>query len=227
MSGFNIDVRADVNRLLRQNAGLHEKILKASARAVNAAAADVRTTAIDEIAQRNKGFTKATVRGYVTVKKAKFTARSIKADGMVRKNYGGITAKVIAAGKAPNLIYFVPPAARSPAAWRHGAGVAAHAAGRTRVYNGSFIVKARNGKMVVVSRSQLAKSQKQSMRFKAGDGKWQWKPKWSKGLYGPPLSALAGNHDTFDAMQAEAVRVWPGYWRREVERVMREAGGLS
>jgi hypothetical protein len=221
---FKLDVRGDVNRMLRQNAGMHEKILRAAARAVNATAADVRKAAIDDIAARNKSFSKQTVRGYVTVKQAKVSKQSIRQDGTVRVNYGGITARVIAAGKAPNLIYFVTPAARNPAAWRQGDGVAANVAGRTTVYNGTFVVRARNGKMIVVTRSQAAKSSPRSMRYKDGEGKWKWRPKWSKGIYGPPLKALAGNQQTFEVMQTTARTVWPGYWRRETERVMREAG---
>lgn len=47
---FKLDVRGDVNRMLRQNAGMHEKILRAAARAVNATAADVRKAAIGAFA---------------------------------------------------------------------------------------------------------------------------------------------------------------------------------
>jgi len=223
MTGFKVDVRADVNAMLRRNADMRDGILRAAARAVNASAADVRKAAIDDIAARNREFPKATVRGYVTVRKAKLTKQRERRDGSLRVNYGGITARVIAAGKAPNLIYFVPPASRFPAAWRQGEGVAAHAAGRTRVYQGSFIVRAKSGKMVVVTRSQRAKLAPSFMRFKGGDGKWKWKPKWSKGLYGPPLSALAGNEHTFDVMSDAARTAWPGYWRREIDKVLRGA----
>lgn len=222
-AGFRVDVRMDVNAAIRRNADLQEQLLRAAARAVNAAAADVRSAAIDEIAARNREFKKHTVKGYVTVSKAKFSKQSVRKDGSLRVNYGGIRAKVIAAGKAPNLIYFVPPAARFPAAWRGGAGVSAHVAGKTSVYNGSFIVKTRTGKMVVVSRSAAAKAYPIGMRYKSDDGKWKWKPKWSKGLYGPPLSALAGNQNTYDVMAMTARAKWPVYWKRESENAFHGA----
>lgn len=226
MAGFSLDVRSDVSALIRRNNDLREQLLRAAANAVNAAAADVRKTAIDEIAARNKEFSKATVRGYVTLRKAKYTKSRLRSDGEMRVNYGGITATIIAAGKAPNLIYFVPAASRFPAAFRQVSGVAAHAAGRTTVYDGSFIVKAKNGKMVVVTRSAKAKTSPSGMRYKRADGKWAWKEKWSKGLYGPPLKALMANRQTHDAMDAKARAVWPAHWRREVEKVLLRAGRI-
>lgn len=212
---MEINFRSDVNKLLKKNDAVRNDLLRAAARAVNDTAAKVRAAAIDEIAARSEGYSKSVLRGYVTVRKAKFVAPRVTKAGAMRSNYAGISATVSAAGKAPNLIYFVPAAARNPAAWRLGEGVAAHVVGKTTVYRGSFVVRTKSGKMVVVSRSAKAKAAPQAMRIK---GKWQ--SGWSKGLYGPALKSAAGTKQTQDAMHSAAKAWWPAMWAKHSARVL-------
>lgn len=209
---MKINVRSDINKTIRANSHLHDELLRAAAKAVNETATKVRAATIDEIAGRNPGYTKATVRGYITLRKATYRAQRTTKSGELRRNYGGITATITAAGKAPNLIYFVPPAARTPEAWRGGSGVAAHAAGRTSVYDGTFIVRTKSGKMVVVARSAKAKANPQAMRPKGNKGKWL--RGWSKGIYGPALKQLAGNEQTMSLMRNVARAQWPAAWKK-------------
>ncbi|MFZ5697756.1 MAG: hypothetical protein ACOY9J_03385 [Pseudomonadota bacterium] len=212
---MEINFRSDVNRLLKKNDAVRNELLKAAARAINDTAAKVRIAAIDEIAARSDGYSKSVLRGYVTVRKAKFVPPRLTKAGALRSNYAGISATVSAAGKAPNLIYFVPPAARTPAAWRQGEGVAAHVVGKTTVYRGSFVVRTKSGKMVVVSRSAKAKASSSTMRIKG-----QWQRGWSKGLYGPALKSAAGNHETQKAMRSAAKAWWPSMWAKHSARVL-------
>lgn len=219
---MQVNVRSDVNKLLRQHDDLRDQLLRAAATAINNTANKVRLAAIDEISARNPEYKKSSLRGYVTVRRAKYRAHSETKSGALRKNYGGITASVVAAGKAPNLIYFVPPAARNAASWRQGAGVAANVLGKTTVYTGSFIVRGRNGQAVVVSRSALAKNNAQAMRPKGGHGRWL--PKWSKGLYGPAMRSLASDRRTLVAMRASAEQHWPAAWAKASSAVLLRAG---
>lgn len=213
MAGFTLDVRSDVNEAIRRNAGLQEQILRAAAKAVNDTAADVRKAAVDEIASRNPEMPKPTIKGYVTVRKAKYTRTSTRRDGTLRVNYGGIVATVTAAGKAPNLIAFVRPRNRDPMAFRNAPGVEAKVMGKTRTYDDTFIVRAKNGKLVVVARKADAQRHKTS----AG---WKWQPRWSKGIYGPSSQSLMATEATWRAMQESAQLQWPGYWLRRIEEAM-------
>ena len=111
---MKVNVRGDVNKMLRANDHLRDQLLKAAAKAINDTAAKVRAAAIDEVSSRNTGYTKATLKGYITVRKAKYRAPRTTKSGALRKNYAGISATITAAGKAPNLIYFVDPASRNP-----------------------------------------------------------------------------------------------------------------
>lgn len=209
MSGMRLDVQLDVAKVIKANEQLRTELLKASARALNRTADNVRAAAVKEIAQRER-IKQADVRKYVNVSvRANYTGRNV-IKGKNAQGASSLTAVVTARGKAPNLIEFVDKASRYPAAWRGGAGVAAHVMGRTTVYNGSFIVRARNGKMVVVTRSAYAK------RIK---GKWQ--PKWSKGLYGPPPPRTFANKVVMDTMDRLARIRWPINWKHESERVIK------
>lgn len=209
---MKISVRSDVNRAIRQNNHLRDELLKAAAKAVNETATVVRKAAIDEVATRNPTYNKETIRGYITLRRATYKAQRATKGGQLRKNYGGISATITAAGKAPNLIYFVPSAARRPEAWRGGDGVAAHVAGKTSVYQGTFVVRTKSGKMVVVARSAKAKRSPHLMRPKGNKGKWL--RGWSKGIYGPPLSALAGNAKTIEVMNTVSRKQWPISWEK-------------
>lgn len=215
---MKINVRYDVNKALRGNDHLRDELLRAAAKAVNEAATKVRVAAIDEVAERNRGYTKATIKGYITLRKAVYRAQRSTKGGGLRRNYGGITATITAAGRAPNLIYFVPPASRTPEAWRQGDGVAAHVAGKTTVYNGTFVVRTKSGKMVVVTRSAKAKRSPHLMRPRGNKGKWL--RGWSKGIYGPALKNLAAQPSTQDLMRAVARREWPVAWKKYSEAVL-------
>lgn len=208
MSGLKLDVQGDVAKVIKDNELLRTKLLQASARALNRTVDNVRTAAVKEIAQRER-IKQADVRKYVRVSvRANYTGRNV-IKGKNAQGASSLSATVTANGKAPNLIEFVDKASRHPAAWRQGSGVAAHVMGRTTVYNGSFIVRARNGKMVVVTRSAFAK--------RIG-GKWQ--PKWSKGLYGPPPPRTFANKVIMDSMDRLARIRWPINWKHESERVI-------
>lgn len=209
MAGFSIDVRSDINAILADHRGLHDAVLKAAAAAINRTAEDVRNAAIAEIGGRNPEYKPSVIKGYVTVRKAKYKALRTRGDGMLRVNYGGITATVVAAGKPPNLIYLVAPSKRKPGAFRNDAGVTAKVGGKPVLYNRTFIVRNKQtGKAVVVSRKAGAQRE---------GGKWQ--PGWSKGKYGPTIAALAGTHETVAAMDAEAKNKWPTYWAMELHRM--------
>lgn len=218
---MRINVRSDVNKTIRANAHLRDQLLKAAAKAVNDTAGKVRAAAIDEVTTRNQDFSKATVRGYITVRRAAYRAQQSTRSGQLRKNYGGITAAVVAAGRAPNLIYFVPSAARTPEAWRGGSGVAAHVAGRTTVYDGTFIVRTKSGKMIVVTRSAKAKRSPHLMRPRGNKGKWL--RGWSKGIYGPGLQQLAATDQTLEVMRTVARQQWPAMWKKYSAVVINEA----
>jgi hypothetical protein len=215
---ISFNVRSDVNKLIAKNKELRVELLRAANAAVNDTAKDVREAAIDEIAGRNPGFSKHTLRGYITLRRAKFKLPKNTKSGDWRSNYSGLTAKVTAAGKAPNLIYFVSPSGRAPGAWRGSRGVSAKVLGQSKTFNGSFVVRAKNGRMVVVSRSALAKSRREEMRPKGSHGKWR--PKWSKGLYGPPLAQLAGTKRTVDVMDDVARARWPFWWKQRADQVL-------
>lgn len=212
MSGLKLDVQADVAKVIKANEALRTKLLQASARALNRTADNVRAAAVKEIAQRER-IKQADVRKYVRVSvRANYTGRNV-IKGVNAQGASSLSATVTANGKAPNLIEFVDKGSRYPAAWRQGAGVAAHVLGRTTVYNGSFIVRAKNGKMVVVTRSAMARRLK---------GKWQ--PKWSKGLYGPPPPRTFANKVIMDSMDRLARIRWPINWKHESERVINGGG---
>lgn len=209
MAGFSIDVRSDINAILATHRGLHDAVLKAAAKAVNATAEEVRKVAIAEIAGRNPEYKPSVIKGYVTVRKAKYRAQRTRGDGMLRVNYGGITATVSASGKPPNLIYLVAASKRRPDAFRNDAGVTAKVGGKPVLYNRTFIVRNKQtGKAVVVSRKAGAKRE---------GNKWQ--PKWSKGIYGPSIAALAGTRTTIEVMDNEAKKRWPAFWAMELHRM--------
>jgi len=209
MAGFSIDVRSDINAILETHRGLHDAVLKAAAKAVNATAEEVRKVAIAEIAGRNPEYKPSVIKGYVTVRKAKYRAQRTRGDGMLRVNYGGITATVSASGKPPNLIYLVAASKRRPDAFRNDAGVTAKVGGKPVLYNRTFIVRNKQtGKAVVVSRKAGAKRE---------GNKWQ--EKWSAGKYGPSIAALAGTRTTIEVMDAEAKNRWPAFWAMELHRM--------
>lgn len=214
MSGIKLDVRVDVSDLIKKHEALRNNLLKAAARAINATAADVRRTAVKEITTRVGDVPASVVRGYVTIRQAKYKAPRLNRAGQLRSNYAGISATVTAKGKAPNLITFVPAAKRTPTAFRADKGVTAKVMGKQVLYKGAFIVKTKSGKPVVVSRSATASRVK---------GVWQ--ANWSKGLYGPPMKSLVGNHQTQAAMDAIARIRWPLHWQRESAKVL-AAGGV-
>lgn len=212
MSGLKLDVQGDVAKVIKANELLRTKLLQASARALNRTADNVRTAAVKEIAQRER-IKQADVRKYVRVSvRANYTGRNV-IKGVNAQGASSLSATVTANGKAPNLIEFVTRGNRTPTAFRNAAGVTAHVMGRTTVYNGSFIVRARNGKMVVVTRSAMARRV---------NGKWQ--PKWSKGLYGPPPPRTFANKVVMDSMDRLARIRWPINWKHESERVINGGG---
>lgn len=211
MAGFSIDVRSDINAILETHRGLHDNVLKAAAKAINATAEEVRKVAIAEIAGRNPEYKPSVIKGYVTVRKAKYRAQRTRGDGMLRVNYGGITATVSAAGKPPNLIYLVAASKRRPDAFRNDAGVTAKVGGKPVLYNRTFIVRNKQtGKPVVVAVKDRGKRPK-------GQSKWQ--PGWSAGKYGPSIAALAGTRTTIEVMDAEAKNRWPAFWAMELHRM--------
>ena len=217
MAGFSIDVRSDINAILTTHRGLHDAVLKAAAKAINATAEEVRKVAIAEIAGRNPEYKPSVIKGYVTVRKAKYRAQRTRGDGMLRVNYGGITATVSASGKPPNLIYLVAASKRRPDAFRNDAGVTAKVGGKPVLYNRTFIVRNKQtGKAVVVSRKAGAKRE---------GNKWQ--PGWSKGKYGPSIAALAGTRTTIEVMDAEAKNRWPAFWAMELHRMANPQRGRS
>jgi len=221
MSGLKLDVQGDVAKVIKANELLRTELLKASARALNRTADNVRAAAVKEIAQRER-IKQADVRKYVNVSvRANYTGRNV-IKGVNAQGASSLSATVTANGKAPNLIEFVDKASRYPAAWRGGAGVAAHVMGVTTVREGSFIVRARNGKMVVVSRSYNAKNNRFEMRPKGQGGKW--KKGWSKGLYGPPPPRTFANRVVMDTMDRLARIRWPINWKHESERVIKGGG---
>ena len=157
----------------------------------------------------------------MTVRKAKYKKPSLTKAGGMRSNYTGISASVVAAGKAPNLVYFVTPNARTPESWRGGSGVAAHVLGKSTVFNGSFIVRTRSGKMIVVSRSAKARMDPRGMRPHGQKGKWN--RGWSKGLYGPPMKQFIADKPTLEAMLNAARTAWPAHWERESKKAIEAA----
>lgn len=221
MAGFSIDVRSDINAILATHRGLHDNVLKAAAKAVNATAEEVRKVAIAEIAGRNPEYKPSVIKGYVTVRKAKYKAQRTRGDGMLRVNYGGITATVSASGKPPNLIYLATK--QGLKSFRNSPGVVARINGKPVLYNRTFIVKNKQtGKKVVVSRQPDAK------RHKVDNGPkstWEWQEKWSKGIYGPSIAALAGTRTTIEVMDAEAKNRWPAFWAMELHRMANQQRG--
>ena len=212
MSGLKLDVQADVAKVIKGNEALRTKLLQASARALNRTADNVRTAAVKEIAQRER-IKQADVRKYVRVSvRANYTGRNV-IKGKNAQGASSLSATVTANGKAPNLIEFVTRGNRTPTAFRNAAVVTAHVMGRSTVYNGSFIVRAKNGKMVVVTRSAFAK--------RIGS---KWQPKWSKGLYGPPPPRTFANKVIMDSMDRLARIRWPINWKHESERVINGGG---
>ena len=108
---------------------------------------------------------------------------------------------------------FLPWCDRASVQATHVDGVTAKVLCKVTLYNNSFIVRARNGKMVVVTRSAMARRV---------NGKWQ--PKWSKGLYGPPPKRTFANKVIMDSMDRLARIRWPINWEHESERVINGGG---
>lgn len=218
---LKFDVQSDVKKLIASNENLRHELLKASARALNRTADNVRAAAVREIAQR-EGIKATDVRRYVRV-----TVRArYKREGKVERFSQGassLTARVSADGRTPNLIEFVSKASRLPSAFRSRDGVVAHVHGADKVYRGTFIVRARNGKMVVVSRSVKAKADPRGMRPLGSKGKWR--PKWSKGIYGPPPSRTFATNVIMQVMEQVAKDRWAINWAHESKRVLSAANG--
>lgn len=206
---MRLDVRSDINAILRKHDDMRDEILKAAAAALNETARDVRKEAIQEISTRYPDYSKRNLQGYVTIRKAKFRKHKTTKAGSLRVNYGGVSASVIVSGKAPNLIYFVVGPKR-PGATRNASGVTAKVNGRNVLYDRTFMVKNKQtGKVVVVSRGAYARRD---------HGKWQ--PGWSKGKYGPALPKLAATRTTIEAMDAIARIKWPAYWKARLNGVI-------
>lgn len=221
MSGLKLDVQGDVAKVIKANEALRTKLLQASARALNRTADNVRAAAVKEIAQRER-IKQADVRKYVRVSvRANYTGRNV-IKGVNAQGASSLSATVTANGKAPNLIEFVTRGNRTPTAFRNASGVTVHVLGKTDVREGAFIVRARNGKMVVVSRSYNAKTNRFEMRPKGQGGKW--KKGWSKGLYGPPPPRTFANKVVMDSMDRLARIRWPINWKHESERVINGGG---
>lgn len=193
---MKLDVQADVKQAMAKLNLSKARVLKAAAQAINRTASQVRTQAIKEIAKQER-IKQADVRKYVVVR--------------VRANRRSLRAEVIANGKAPNLIEWVDKARRNPTFFREERGVLATTLGKERMYPDTFIVKAKNGKLVVVNRSQSAKRVK---------GKWQ--PKWSKGIYGPPPKREFANTIIFAKMKVVAKERWPINWKQALNFALSE-----
>lgn len=193
---MKLDVQADVKQAMAKLNLSKARVLRAAAQAINRTASQVRTQAIKEIAKQER-IKQADVRKYVVVR--------------VRANRRSLRAEVNASGKAPNLIEFVKSSDRDPMRFRKDKGVTARVLGQTKEYERTFIVKAKNGKMVVVKRSVTAKRVK---------GKWQ--PKWSKGIYGPPPKREFANAIIFAKMKTVAKERWPINWKQALNFAMSE-----
>lgn len=196
---MKLDVQGDVKQAMAKLNLSKARIQKAAVQAINRTAAQVRTQAIKEIAQQER-IKQADVRKYVVVR--------------VRANRRSLRAEVNASGKAPNLIEFVKSSDRDPMRFRKDRGVSARVMGQTKEYERTFIVKAKNGKMVVVKRSATAKRVK---------GKWQ--PKWSKGIYGPPPKREFANTIIFAKMKTVAKERWPINWKQALNFALSEGAG--
>lgn len=218
---LKIDVQSDVKKLIAKNEDLRHELLKASARALNRTADNVRAAAVREIAER-EGIKATDVRKYVRVTVRARYKRSGKLE-QYAQGASSLTARVTANGRAPNLIEFVGKSDRLPGAFRSRDGVVAHVHGANKVYRGTFVVRARNGKVVVVTRSPKAKADPRGMRPRGGHGKW--KPKWSKGIYGPPPSRTFATNVIMQAMDQVARQRWAINWAHESGRVLGSSRG--
>lgn len=196
---MKLDVQADVKQALAKLNLSKARVLKAAAQAINRTASQVRTQAIKEIAKQER-IKQADVRKYVVVR--------------VRANRRSLRAEVIANGKAPNLIEWVNKERRTTTFFREERGVLATTLGKERMYPDTFIVKAKNGKLLVVKRSATAKRVR---------GKWQ--RNWSKGIYGPPPKREFANTIIFTKMKTVAKERWPINWKQALNFAMSEAGG--
>ena len=196
---MKLDVQGDVKQAMAKLNLSKARVLRAAAQAINRTASQVRTQAIKEIAQQER-IKQADVRKYVVVR--------------VRANRRSLRAEVNASGKAPNLIEFVKSSDRDPMRFRKDRGVSARVMGQAKEYERTFIVKAKNGKMVVVKRSATAKRVK---------GKWQ--PNWSKGIYGPPPKREFANTIIFAKMKTVAKERWPINWKQAINFALSEGAG--
>jgi hypothetical protein len=193
-----LNVDGDVKRAMAKLNLSKGRVLKAAAQALNRTASQVRTQAIKEIA-RVERIKQADVRKYVQIR--------------VRANRRSLRAEVTASGKAPNLIEWVDKDRRNTEFFRPEAGVLATTMGQERMYADTFIVKAKNGKLLVVKRSMSAKRV----------GK-KWQPKWSKGIYGPPPKREFANQIISVKMKAVAKERWPINWKQALNFALSESG---
>lgn len=194
-----LNVDGDVKRAISKLSLSKERIQKAAAQALNRTAQQVRTAAVKEIAKQ-EGIKQADVRKYVTLR--------------TRANRRSLRAAVNASGAAPNLIEWVKSSDRNPMRFRKDKGVTAKVMGSIKEYERTFIVKAKNGKMIVVKRSNTAKRVKN-----------KWQPNWSKGIYGPPPKREFAQAVIMQAMKRVAKERWPINWKQAINFALSEGAG--
>lgn len=198
---MKLDVQADVKQAIDKLKIKEWRVRQAAVQALNRTASQIRTQAIKEIAKQ-EGIKQAEVRKYVVVR--------------VRANRRSLKAEVNARGAAPNLIEWVAKSDRDTQRFRNEPGVTAKVFGSTKTYERTFIVKAKNGKLLVVKRSMYAKRV---------HGKWQ--PKWSKGIYGPPPKREFARAVIFDKMRTVAVERWPINWQQALRFAKAQAAAAG
>lgn len=140
---MDIDIRADISRIESQlNTWQRQVIPKATSRALNTTARNVRTAAQRHIA-KTTGLKVGEVRDNFHVTRA--TPR-------------WLSVKIIGRRKPFNLIRFVAPSKRTPGAFRKARGVRANPWRNARTFPGTFIIRSpRSGVPIVVKRKGQAR----------------------------------------------------------------------
>jgi hypothetical protein len=136
---MDIDLKIDIKQATAYLTKYERRIIpRATNRALNNTAKNVRTTVSRHIAKRT-GLKVAEVNAGVR---------------LVKSNFSTLRALLIGTGRAVNLIRFVSKGKQHPGAFNKGKGVIANAWRSRKVYPGTFIVRGKgHGKPLVMART--------------------------------------------------------------------------
>ncbi len=180
---IEFDVSADFREVERMIDGLPGVVEKAANRALNKTASHVLSQAAKRMAPQI-GIKQSAIKRSVRIKRS-----------IVKRLIASLTPQSI---RAVNLIEYK--------ARKIKGGVSAAAWGKRKAYKKTFIIKAKNGKRIVVSRKSLA------VRVKG-----KWKAGWSNTIYGPSIP-LQFAKDAFTAsMKADAKKVWAKNFNQQLK----------